>query len=57
MPEVITYIVNQWHQTQEAPKDTLASVISRDFGSYENFVTTFKAKQLNNLALLGLAGY
>jgi Fe-Mn family superoxide dismutase len=39
--------------TGGAPKDTLASVISRDFGSYENFVTTLKVKQLNNLALLG----
>jgi len=26
------------------PKDTLASVISRDFGSYENFVTSFKSE-------------
>jgi Fe-Mn family superoxide dismutase len=29
--------------TGGAPKDTLAAVISRDFGSYENFVTTFEA--------------
>jgi Fe-Mn family superoxide dismutase len=29
--------------TGGAPKDT-ASVISRDFGSYENFVTTFKSE-------------
>ena len=26
------------------PKDTLASAISRDFGSYENFVTAFKGE-------------
>jgi Fe-Mn family superoxide dismutase len=29
------------------PKDTLASAISRDFGSYENFVTTFKSEATN----------
>jgi superoxide dismutase len=38
--------------TGGAPKDT-AAAISRDFGSYENFVTTLKVKQLNNLVLLG----
>lgn len=27
-----------------APKDTLASVITRDFGSYENFVKAFKSE-------------
>jgi Fe-Mn family superoxide dismutase len=38
------------------PIDTLAAAISKDFGSYENFVTTLKVKQLNSLVLLGLAG-
>lgn len=33
-----------------APTDTLASVIKRDFGSYENFVTTFKAEATKQFA-------
>ncbi|CAM3073196.1 superoxide dismutase [Flavobacterium frigoris] len=33
--------------TGGAPKDTLASIISRDFGSYENFVTAFKTEATN----------
>jgi superoxide dismutase len=40
----IPCIGNQWLQTQEAHLKTQQSVISRDFGSYENFVTTFKSE-------------
>jgi Fe-Mn family superoxide dismutase len=49
-------IGNLWLQTPEVNLDTLAAAISKDFGSYENFVTTLKVKQLNSLVLLGLAG-
>jgi Fe-Mn family superoxide dismutase len=33
-----------------APTDTLASAIKRDFGSYENFVTTFKSEATKQFA-------
>jgi hypothetical protein len=51
----IPCIGNQWLQTQEAqPKDT-AKRISRDFGSYENFVA-FKSEATKQFLCLGLAG-
>lgn len=33
-----------------APKDTIASAISKDFGSYENFVTAFKSEATKQFA-------
>jgi Fe-Mn family superoxide dismutase len=35
------------------PTDTIAAVINRDFGSYNNFVASFKQKQQSSLVLLG----
>jgi Fe-Mn family superoxide dismutase len=34
------------------PTDTIAAVINRDFGSYNNFVASFKQQQ-SSLVLLG----
>jgi Fe-Mn family superoxide dismutase len=35
------------------PTDTIAAVINRDFGSYNNFVASFKTEAKSSLVLLG----
>jgi Fe-Mn family superoxide dismutase len=35
------------------PTDTIAAVINRDFGSYNNFVASFKTEATSSLVLLG----
>jgi Fe-Mn family superoxide dismutase len=45
----IPYWKSMAPNTGGKPIDTLAAAISKDFGLYENFVTTLKVKQLNSL--------